>query len=239
MHKPSSLGCQLYTAINAFSCASLQHQARVGASRLSDPRIAPPRKTLHFGESNNKHWPLGVQVHPQPHNRLSVHLIVQVPAPARHVENQSKCQSNSVGSGHHVGLADDFIDVDVVHVLAQLHQVVPQSLALGFVERPADSQGTVHLTSTFEIFAQHSDPSALFGIAFPLTSLQHCTQPPYSAPDVSGNTTRTTRQVHVTTHRCVNWLNWGLPRQFQPASIQCSSSRSYVTCVRKIWMCIR
>ena len=60
---------------------------------------------------------------------FSVRSNVQVPATARHIEDQPKCQAHTPCRGLVLGLAEDLDDVSVSQALPQLQQVVSYSFS--------------------------------------------------------------------------------------------------------------
>ena len=85
---------------------------------------------------------------------LGVHLIVQVPATARRVENPVHVSIPVDARWPSVGLTQDFRDVDGVQILAELHQIAPRLLALGFAEDTSLFEISLHAGSNW--FAMRS-----------------------------------------------------------------------------------
>ena len=175
--------CQLYTAINAATHSCIHHVSVWSMNRIS-------MKALHFGDSTTI---IGLLV------CRYVHPIVQGPATARHVEKPVPGQSHSTRSGHHTGQTEDFRDVKVVHVLAELQESYSTFL------RP---QRFFHRTVLWKCHFNSGSLKFLEMLSCS-KSLQHafsrhvCVRRLWS-------TIRTNLQIHISANRCATWQNLGL-----------------------------
>ena len=151
---------------------------------------------------------------------FAVRLNVQVPATARHVEDQPKCQANTSRRGHRLGLAEDLDDVSVSQALPQLQPVVSYSFSCRLDQ-------TVHLQKLL-VRRSSSNPARhwvarLVCNTFLSKSVQH-----------TFDLHVIVRQIHIRTH-------WRVTRQitgFRQSQILCTNELVSLikSCTKNNWM---
>ena len=206
---------------STLSCDSLQHPARVSTQEFVWSMSCISMKALHFGDPPTS---IGLSVRANTSKNARCLLDRSSSSNCATCRKPSpRCQSQSTHGGHHVGLTQDFRDVDGVQILAELHQIAPRLLALGCAEDTSLFENSLHAGS-LNLFAMRS------------CSNMHSTT--HIRIWRMWNTTRTTRQVHIGTHRCVTWQNWVL-HNFQPF-FRCSVLVAFIrSCPRQVWICMR